>query len=206
MKKKPAGPHGVRILSVSDFVDKTLKDRIEARDLPSLDLIISCGDLAPEYLSFLRDRLDRPLYFIKGNHDIRYSVANPMGCSNIHNRVVRFKTLNILGLEGSIWYNGGPNQYTDEQMRSIIRKKWFSIWRKGGLHLVAAHAPPRHIHDAEDRCHTGFESYLRLMKKYRPRCFIHGHIHREFETPLQRETMFESTRVINTCGYHIIEV
>ncbi len=194
------------VLAVSDFIDPVLKEKIAEKDLPDIDLIISCGDLVPEYLSFLRDRLDRPLFYIKGNHDIRYSATNPIGCMNIHQKIVRFNSFNIMGLEGSIWYNGGVNQYTDKEMSKMISGMRFSIWWKKGLDIVITHAPPRHINDAEDRCHMGFDSFVRLIHKYKPSCFVHGHIHKEFENPSDRVTQHQSTNVINACGYHIFEV
>lgn len=198
--------HNLKILAVSDFVDKSLTHKVETRTLEPVDLIISCGDMPPEYLSFLRDRLDRPLFYIKGNHDIRYTDTNPMGCKNIHASLIRFKSLNILGLEGSLWYNGGKNQYTDREMKKIIAGMWFSIWRKGGIHMVITHAPPRHIHDAKDPCHMGFESFVRLIDKKKPDYFIHGHIHKEFNSYDERITSIQSTKVINICGYTILEV
>ncbi len=196
----------MKILAVSDFVDKSLKQKVTDKKISPPDLIISCGDLPPEYLEFLRDRLDRPLYYVKGNHDIRYSPTNPMGCENIHARVKKFQSLNILGLEGSIWYSGGQNQYTDKEMSRIIFSKWFSIWRKGGIDMVVSHASPRHIHDAEDRCHMGFESYVTLINKRKPKYFLHGHIHREFENFEARVSTVNETKVINVCGYTIFEV
>lgn len=206
MKKNAPGHHNIRILTVSDFVDKSLKQRIEDKTLEPVDLIISCGDLPPEYLSFLRDRLDTPLYFVKGNHDIRYSSTNPMGCKNIHARVVRFKTLNIMGLEGSIWYNGGVNQYTDKEMKRIIFYMGLSIWKKGGVNIVVTHAPPRHIHDKEDPCHMGFGSFVKFIDKKKPDYLIHGHVHKEFKTHGERITQVNATKVMNTCGYTILEV
>ena len=196
----------MRILTVSDFIDKSLTQMVEDKTLEPVDLIISCGDLAPEYLSFLRDRLDKPLFYVKGNHDIRYSLSNPVGCKNIHARIVRFKSINILGLEGSIWYNGGVNQYTDKEMKKIIFGMWFSIWRKGGIHMVITHAPPRHIHDAQDPCHIGFESFVKLIDKRKPGFFIHGHIHKDFKKHEDRITIVHTTKVVNTCGYTILEV
>ncbi len=206
MKQRDLKRHGVKILAVSDFLDNSLTQMVEEKTLEPVDLIISCGDMPPEYLSFLRDRLDRPLMYVKGNHDIRYTMTNPMGCENIHARLVRFKSMNILGLEGSIWYNGGVNQYTDPQMKKIIFSKWFSIWRRGGIDMVVTHAPPRHIHDAEDRCHMGFESFVSLIDKRKPDYFIHGHIHREFNDHEERITQVDQTQVINICGYTILEV
>jgi predicted phosphodiesterase len=114
----PIPANGLKILTVSDFEDNLLIRRVETRTLEPVDLILSCGDLDPEFLSFLRDRLDRPLFYVKGNHDIRYTPTNPVGCENIHQRIVTFNKINILGLEGSMWYNGGANQYTEAMMKN----------------------------------------------------------------------------------------
>ena len=198
--------HHLRILLVSDFTEDSLNRDIEDKTLPDIDLIISCGDMAPEYLSYLRDRVDAPLYYVKGNHDIRYSPANLFGCENIHARIISVGSLNILGLEGSMWYNGGPNQYTEAMMKKIIFWMGFKIWRKKPIHMVITHAAPRGIHDREDLCHMGFECFVRLIRKCAPDYFIHGHVHESFNNFEQRVTRVENTRVINTCGHTIIEV
>ena len=196
---------GLTILAVSDFIDHGLTRMVETRTLPPVDLILSCGDMAPEYLSFLRDRLDRPLWYVKGNHDIRYTPGNPAGCRNIHKRVVSLDGFNILGLEGSMWYNGGANQYTEAMMKKQIFSLWLTLWRKKPIHMIITHAPPRHIHDREDLCHRGFACFNTLIRKHVPLYFVHGHIHREFDTPVDRITHVNPTQVINTCGYTLIK-
>lgn len=205
-KHQPVPAHKLKILSVSDYEDKALIRQMETKTLPSIDLIVSCGDLDPEFLSFLRDRLDCPLFYVKGNHDIRYTPSNPVGCQNIHRRIISFNHINILGLEGSMWYNGGANQYTETMMKKQIFSLWLSLWRKKPIHMIITHAPPRHIHDKEDLCHRGFECFNTLIQKYRPDYFIHGHIHREFDTQSDRITHVNHTQIINTCGHTLIEV
>jgi uncharacterized protein len=206
MKKQSREFHNLKILAVSDFIDKSLTQMVENKTLEPVDLIVSCGDMAPEYLIFLKNKLEKPLFYVKGNHDIRYDPSNLLGCENIHAKLIRFKTLNILGLEGSIWYSGGINQYTDKQMDKIIFRLWFSLWRKGGVNIVVTHAPPRDVHDGPDHCHTGFDSFVKLIKKKKPDYFIHGHIHKEFNNIEQRTTMVNSTKVINTCGFTILKL
>ena len=198
--------HSLKILAVSDFIDQALTQKVEENLLPPIDLIISCGDLPPEYLSFLRNRLHSPLFYVKGNHDIRYTRSNTAGCEDIHGRVLRFKTLNIMGIEGSMWYNGGPNQYTEAEMKNKLFWMGFKAFRRRPLHLVVTHAPPRHIHDREDLCHTGFEAFVRLIKKHCPEVFLHGHIHDAFEAFKDRTTQVDRTMVVNTCGHTIFEV
>lgn len=195
----------IRILSVSDLIDPALTRKIEEKTLEPVDLILSCGDLPPEYLSFLRTRLEKPLFYVKGNHDIRYIDNSPLGCTNIHGRVIVFNSIKIMGLEGSMWYNGGVYQYRDSEMKKIIQGLWLPILKNRGVDIVITHAPPRHIHDAEDLCHMGFQSFNQLIERRKPKLFIHGHIHKSFAHPDHRITQAGVTKVVNTCGHTILE-
>ena len=161
--------------------------------------------LPPEYLASLTGRLNAPLFYVCGNHDIRYPDKPLEGCANLHSRLFTCNGLTFLGLEGSRWYNGGPHQYTEREMRRKIRHLRPRIWWKGGVDIVITHAPPRHIHDAEDRCHRGFKSFRWLLDKYSPHYFIHGHIHAIFTEPSQRVTLVNRTNVINTYGYYLFD-
>jgi Icc-related predicted phosphoesterase len=198
--------NSIKILSVSDTVEPILKQPSNSGPFADIDVIISCGDLAPEYLSVLVHSFNAPLYYVCGNHDIRYKSKPPGGGLNLHGRLISFEGINIVGFEGSHWYNGGPYQYTEAQMQSIIRRLRPRPWWRGGIDVVVTHAPPRHIHDAKDPCHRGFECFYRLIKKYQPSYFIHGHIHRTFDDPSDRTTRVGKTEVVNTYGYHILEI
>ena len=196
----------MRILAVADRVEPLLYDQFDRQRFEDIDLILSCGDLPPEYLSFLLDKLNAPLYFVCGNHDFRHNTITPPGCIDLNANLINFKGINIFGLEGSRWYNGGPFQYTEREMYWKIQRLRPRIWRMGGIDILITHAPPRHIHDAEDRCHRGFNCFRWLIKKYSPRYFIHGHIHTHFTDPSQRVTIVNQTQVINTFGYHLFEI
>ncbi len=196
----------MRVLTVSDRVEPVLYDQFDRLKFEGIALILACGDLPPEYLSFLAGKLDAPLYYVRGNHDLRYEAKAPQGCVNLNSDLVQFGGKNILGLEGSRWYNGGPHQYTESQMRWKIQRLRPRIWWKGGVDIIITHAPPRHIHDAEDRCHRGFKSFRWLIEKYSPTYFIHGHIHANFTDPSQRITVVNHTKVINTYGYHLFDL
>ena len=196
----------MKILTVSDYVVSTLYDQFDAGRFPGVDLILSCGDLPPEYLSYLVTAFNLPLYYVRGNHDIRYDAKPPHGCTDLHAKLIKFRKIKILGLEGSRWYNGGPQQYTEGQMRQTILGLRPKIWWKRGVDIVLTHAPPRHIHDAEDPCHKGFRSFRRLIDRYAPRYFIHGHIHADFSDPSERITVVNETKVINSYGYYFFEL
>ncbi len=196
----------MKLLCVSDMVTPALYDRFDPSRFGHIDMVIACGDLSPEYLSFLKGAFNVPLYYVRGNHDIRYDAKPPVGCEDIHGRIVHHGPLKILGLEGSRWYNGGPNQYTENQMRAIIRRLRPKLWWSKGILLVVTHAPPRFIHDAEDPCHRGFKAYRRLIRKYAPPYFLHGHIHASFTRDHQRITNEGSTQVINCFGFYLLDI
>ncbi len=196
----------MRVLCVSDEVVSELPRLAASGRIPTPDLMISCGDLPPEYLRLLSGIFHVPLFYVRGNHDIRYERNPPMGCMNVHGRVVQHGGLKILGLEGSRWYNGGPNQYTEGQMRHLVWRLRPRLWWHGGTDLVVTHAPPRYIHDAEDLCHRGFKTYRRLIQRYAPRYFLHGHIHARFDDDAQRITIVGGTRVINCYRYYQLEI
>ncbi len=126
----------MRVLCVSDMVVPQLERNFDPDRLGRIDLIISCGDLPPEYLIFLREAIDAPLYYVRGNHDIRYADRPITGCTNLHGRFIRHGRLKLLGLEGSRWYNGGPVQYTEGQMQRTVWMLRPRIWLQKGVDLV----------------------------------------------------------------------
>ncbi|MEE4166749.1 MAG: metallophosphoesterase [Desulfocapsaceae bacterium] len=192
----------MNVLCVSDVVVKELVDSQHDPGM-KVDLIIACGDLPPEYLRSLHYRFAVPLFFVLGNHDIRHDTA-PAGCINITGRIVSHQDVNVLGFSGSRWYNGNQNQYREHEMRSQIRRLWLRLWLLKHLDVVVTHAPPRRVHDGEDRCHKGFNCYNTLIRRHAPRYFIHGHIHRQFADESERVSMVGETAVINTYGYHLL--
>lgn len=197
----------MKILAVADTVCDELLEKVDGRPfLAGVDLIISCGDLPPEYLTSLKACYDVPLLYVLGNHDIRYKSSPPIGCSDINRRIFLHGTIRITGFSGSRWYNGNINQYTEREMASFIRKLRFQLWRRKGTDLVVTHAPPRHIHDTEDRCHRGFYVFRKFIKRYQPPIFLHGHIHKLFSDDAERITVVNSTQVINCYGYYTFKL
>ena len=197
----------MKILSVADTVVKDLLEPVGGGPaIADIGLVLACGDLPPEYLSALKNRYNCQLLYVLGNHDLRYAESPPVGCVHIHRQIVTIDNIRITGFSGSRWYNGNINQYTEKQMARFIRKMRFSLWRSGGVDIVITHASPRFIHDAEDPCHRGFRIFQEFINKYQPRYFIHGHIHALFENDSERLTRVKSTSVLNSYGYHVLEI
>lgn len=196
----------MRVLTVSDIVVSPLYPVSDRDAFGVIDLVVACGDLPPEYLGYLAHVFNVPLFFVKGNHDIRFDKNPPGGCTDLHGRIISFRGVRFLGLEGSMWYNGGPYQYNEKEMKTQLRRLRPALWWRKGVDVVVTHAPPRGIHDGEDLCHQGFACFRWLIDKYRPRHFLHGHIHAFFKDDTERTTLIDTTRVTNTYGYHVLEI
>ena len=110
----------MKLLLISDIESPLLWDHFVPGRLDDVDLILSCGDLKPEYLSFLVTMSHARLLYVPGNHDGIYETQPPEGCECVDGRLLTVEGLRILGLGGSAWYNGGPHQYTEGQMRRRI--------------------------------------------------------------------------------------
>lgn len=196
----------MRVLIVADEESRYYWDHFQPGRLDDIDLILSCGDLKAEYLSFLATMGHAPLLYVHGNHDGNYSRRPPEGCICIEDRIVTVGGLRIMGLGGCPTYNGGPHQYTERQMRRRIRKLRFSLWLHRGVDLVLAHAPVKGYGDGEDYAHRGFEAFLPLLEKYKPKFLIHGHVHMRYGVTAQRELQCGETQLINACDRYILEL
>ena len=196
----------MKILLLADVECKALWDYYRKEEVEGVDLILSCGDLNAEYLSFIATMTSLPVLYVHGNHDTKYSLRAPEGCTCIDDTVYRFRGLRILGLGGSMRYKNDDWQYTEEQMRSRIRKMWYPLWREKGFDILLTHAPSKGIHDGTDLPHMGFEVFKKLMDKYNPGYFIHGHVHMNYGRDHVREDLYKSTRVINAFERYIIEI
>ena len=196
----------MKILFLADEEVKSYWDFFRKEDFAEIDLIVSCGDLSPAYLSFLTTMTAIPVLYVHGNHDDKYKLNPPEGCICIEDTVYQYKDLRIMGLGGCKRYNRGINQYTEAEMAKRIRKMGRSIKKHKGVDIVVTHAPAKGIHDGEDLCHQGFEVFNRLIEDLKPKYFIHGHLHLSYGHQMSREDKVGDTTVINAFEKYIIEI
>ena len=196
----------MRILIVSDEESASLWDHFTPGKIDGVDLILSAGDLKPDYLSFLVTMANRPLLYVHGNHDGIYSERPPEGCECIDGRLVNINGLRILGLGGSVRYNGGPHQYTEAEMTRRIFRLRPAIFKAGGVDIILTHSPVRGYGDMDDAAHRGFECFLPLIKRYSPMYLIHGHVHKRYTPGLSREQRYFNTSVINANGTYYLNI
>ena len=197
----------MRILAVSDEECPALWDHYRPGRLDGYDLILSAGDLKADYLSFLVTMAHAPLLYVHGNHDEGYLRRPPEGCDCIDDQLVAYRGLRILGLGGCLRYRpDAPWQFTERQMAKRISRLRFALWRAGGVDLIVTHAPPLGLGDGDDLPHRGFESLKKLLDRYHPALWVHGHVHLRGWPPPSRELLCGTTRIVNASERYALEL
>ena len=214
----------MKILCISDQIDPQVYSPQIKERFADIDLILAAGDLPLDYLDFIISTLNKPLFFVFGNHhteDLKHyrkvwndpmlqEDRNYMGCGAIHvgTKVKTEDGLILAGLGGSMRYNNGSNQFTDLEMyleifKIIPRLLWNRITYGRYVDILLTHAPPRGIHDKKDKCHLGFKAYLWFMKVFKPKYLVHGHIHL-YDLADVRSTKWKDTTIINAYSHYVI--
>lgn len=194
----------MKLLLISDTADPALWDNYAPGRLAGIDAIISCGDLPPDYLTFLVTMGNVPLFYVPGNHDTIYPKHPPEGCECIDGQVADFRGYRILGLGGCMRYNQGLFQYTEREMHRRIARLRPRL--RGGIDLLVTHAPARGLGDMDDLCHTGFVCFRELLDRYQPLYHCYGHVHRQYVPARPRTLQYGPTTIVNASGRYIIEL
>jgi Icc-related predicted phosphoesterase len=211
----------VKILALSDEVLEPLYSPQIKERFADVDLIIGCGDLPFYYLDYIVSMLNRPLYYVPGNHDRPRQllsdgrvVRRAAGGEPLDGRVARVRTAHgdvvLAGLGGCLRYNfDGQHQYTQAEMAARVlaltpRLLMHRLRYRRPADILVTHAPPRGIHDQPDRTHTGFDAFLSFMKRFRPRFLLHGHAH-VYRRGEVIATRYGDTQVINVYPCKVIE-
>jgi len=216
----------MKLLCIADHIDPFIYTNGLKTRYGNVDLVLSAGDLGFEYYDFIISSLNKPLLFVFGNHHLEGRIlyrraADPFartapkwegssGATCLEGRVIRVKGLILAGLGGSIWYNGGENQYTDFRMvlallRLVPGMLWHRIFHGRFLDVLVTHSPPYGINDLPDPCHTGFRAFLWFMRTFRPRYLVHGHVHL-YDRNAAREARYGPTAVINAYDHIVIDL
>lgn len=196
----------MKILFLADKESKSLWDYFDKSKLEGIDLIISCGDLSPKYLSFLATFTHAPVLYVCGNHDAKYLTTPPEGCINIDGELYQFQGIRILGLGGSMEYVPSANQYTERAMRKRIRRLMPKLLFHRGFDILVTHAPAYRLNDGDDLPHRGFACFISLMDLFHPAYFAHGHLHANYGGRFKRESRYRNTFVINAYESYLLEL
>lgn len=206
----------MKILAVSDQIVERVYALVSGGHFREIDLILGCGDLPYEYIEHLVTVLNKPAFYVPGNHDPEYDPRNPMtraeGAFNIDLKLARHKTFLICGFGGSVFYKpDGVNQYSQNEafLRAVrlLPHLYLNRIRYGrALDILVSHSPPFGIHDDDSRAHTGLRALNWLLKIAKPRYHVHGHTHFYRNNLAHAETVSGATRIVNVFPYKVIEV
>jgi Icc-related predicted phosphoesterase len=216
----------MRLLCIADHVDPFIYSAGLKARYGNVDLVLSAGDLTLGYYDFVVSNLNKPLLFVFGNHHLEQmrafgKRADPFvppktawegsgGATCLEGRVKRIKGLIVAGLGGSIWYNGGENQFTDFTMLlAMLKLLPLLLWHRAVhgrfLDVLLTHAPPYGINDLPDPCHTGFRVFLWFMRTFKPQYLVHGHVHL-YDRNAAREARYGATTIVNAYDHTVIEM
>src|SRR5512146_1789494 len=101
----------MKVLAVSDVELDMIYSPLITQRFHDVDLVIGCGDLPYYYLEYIVSMLNRPLYFVRGNHaPVHGEISGegeehlyPWGGVDLHRKVVRDPSgLLLAGIEGSL--------------------------------------------------------------------------------------------------------
>ena len=213
----------MRLLCIADHVDPFIYSNGLKERYGNVDMVLSAGDLPPEYLGFITSMLNKDLIYVAGNHDLGELEAHGIarwvgegaaetsstGAVDAGFKIRRAEGLIILGLPGSMLYNKGRNQYSELAMSLRIAALTPRLFLNKLLYgravdIVLTHASPRGIHDRDDVCHRGFECFLWLMRVFKPRWLVHGHIHL-YDLGDVRISSYLETTVVNAFGHWVLD-
>ncbi len=208
----------MRILAVSDRIVDRLYSSEVARQLPQVDLLIGCGDLPFFYLEFLVSSLNATLVYVRGNHDRspQYTssgrtLVKPQGGIDLHATTHVVNGLLVAGLEGSMRYKPNASlMYTETEMTLAVARLVPGLLQRIAryrqqLDILVTHSPPYGIHDESDLAHQGFKIFLSLIRLFRPRLLLHGHVH-VYRSGAKRISKYENTTIVNVYPYRLIEI
>jgi hypothetical protein len=210
----------LNVLAITDEVDQRIYSASIKQRMADVQMVISCGDLPASYLEFLADALNKPVYYVLGNHAEELTRAgergiprHPEGCINLGGTVITDPGTGLIlaGLPGSVRYSQDePIQYTEWQMTWMIWKMtprllWNKYRHGRALDVLVTHAPPRDVNDREDHAHRGFMAMRRFISRFHPAYQLHGHIHL-YDRSKPNTAQFEGTDVINVFPYQQLEL
>jgi Icc-related predicted phosphoesterase len=214
----------LKILCISDQIDPLVYSVSIKERFANIDMVLAAGDLPMDYLDFVMSMLNKPLFFVFGNHHIeemKYFFDNSLlwgeealeqhswGGTHVGSNIKMDQGLIVVGLGGSMRYNRGDNQYTEFQMyleimKLLPRLLYHRVFHGRFLDILLTHAPPKDIHDKKDKCHQGFKAFRWFMKVFEPKYLVHGHIHL-YDLSAVRVTQWERTTVVNAYSHYIID-
>lgn len=202
------GGSPMRILAVSDEIDASLSEHLDRDAIGPLDLLVSCGDLPPDYLCYLEGVLRVPFVYVTGNHDLddawRHEAARLLPARGRKAELTEIGGLTVALLD----WPGDRKARTRSQgwtaWRDALGVRWAAFARRARPWVIASHVPPHDPDDPRDVYHRGFSAYRWLIGQLRPILWLHGHATTASEH--DRVVHLGPTTCVNVTGAYLIEL
>ncbi len=196
----------MRILLVSDEESKYIWDFFDKERFRGVELIISCGDLDARYLTFLATMIPAPLVYVHGNHDKKYRIHAPEGCTCIDDTVFEYKGVRLLGMGGAPGRRGPEEQeYTEYEMTKRLKRVSRKVHKAGGVDILVTHAPALGLGDLDDPYHRGFGCFREFIDTEKPKYHFYGHVHLRYGA-CGKPIEYGETTLLNACGYKLLDI
>lgn len=209
------------VLAVSDEIDDRVYSSSVRQRMGHVAFVVGCGDLPARYLEFLADALDRPVYYVLGNHAAeltrkgeRGKAQEPAGAIDLGSRVVRDPATGLIlaGIPGSPRYGENePAQYSEWEVYLMIARMlprlWWNRLRQGrALDVLVTHSPALGVNDVpDDPAHRGFRALRRFLEWFHPASHLHGHVHL-YDRSQPHAQDFGRTEVVNVFPYRLVDL
>ncbi len=191
----------MKILAISDAWSPPVWEESVLCGAADADVIVSCGDLSQAYLDFVQKELNKPVLYVRGNHD--KDVKTVREGTHLDSKIVTFMGVRFLGFD-SISRDGRLFSDKDMTVRTEIMRR--IIDRDGGFDVLVTHHPMRGVCDGEDQLHKGYSSFVTLVDEYKPKYMLYGHMHLDFNPNLSRVVNYNDTKLVNAYMHTIIDV
>lgn len=162
----------MKILVMSDKESTILTDFYAENNFKDISFILSAGDLPYTYLQTIKSNLNKPLFYVQGNHDVHKPKFSDK--EYIEWKIKECCGVRILGI-GCRKRNG--QIMTELEMTRKLKRICQKIKSKDHIDIVIAHYPALGVGDGQDKKHMGFLAIKEFVEKIKPTYFIYGHNH-----------------------------
>lgn len=184
--------------------DKAIDMIVQLDRSEQFSAVVVCGDIttygSPPYVRKLVESVETRLLAVPGNCDTPETLAalEKAGCS-VHGRSETVDGITFFGFGGGLPSPSSmPFEMDERQMVSGLR----SVAKERGIMIT--HTPPRGMNDL-DRTgkRAGSAGVLGVVREFRPRAVLSGHIHEARGTAREGDTLFVNPGPARG-GYHAV--
>ncbi len=176
------------VLVVADYPHPHFEEQIRK----PVDFVLSCGDVDFLVLEEIRDRFRKPIFAVKGNHDVHRPF--PAFATDVHLKLVQHRNWFIGGFAG-VPGTAREGGYEWDDLGASAPLSRFPY-----VDIFICHAPLFRLTDKEDYAHQGSESIRRYVEEMQPQYVYHGHVHQGMAA------MLGPTAVVSVYGAQVFSL